>query len=95
MHRMEVLKLKSLSGMAKASGITLCLAGVLTMALYTGPSLDPINSKGVFVGRGSEKAHVSNGLWIMGVFLMLVACVAWSLWIVFQVCLIIICNRFT
>ncbi|GJN36367.1 hypothetical protein PR202_gb25218 [Eleusine coracana subsp. coracana] len=85
--KMEVIKLKSLSGMVKASGITLCLAGVLTMALYTGPSLDPVNRHRVFVGRDSEQVtttHFSNGLWIMGTFLMLLACLAWSLWIVFQ-----------
>ncbi|KAL6624426.1 hypothetical protein ACP70R_031747 [Stipagrostis hirtigluma subsp. patula] len=81
--RMEVIKLKSSSGMAKAAGITLCLAGVLVIALYSGPSLNPLSRHRVFASHGSKHA-VSKGLWITWTFLMLLACVAWSLWIVFQ-----------
>ncbi|TVU18397.1 hypothetical protein EJB05_34492, partial [Eragrostis curvula] len=82
--RMEVIKLKSSSGVAKAAGVTLCLAGVLVIALYTGPSLKPLlNRHRVFFAAG-HKQHVSMGLWIAGTFVMLLSCVAWSLWIVFQ-----------
>ena len=75
--RMEVIKFRSSSGMAKTAGITLCLAGVLVMALYAGRSLSPL-------GRQAAE-HVSKGVWITWTFVMLLACVGWSLWIIFQV----------
>ncbi|KAL6868136.1 hypothetical protein ACP4OV_014981 [Aristida adscensionis] len=80
--RMEVVKLKSSSGIAKIVGIALCLAGVLVIALYIGPGLSPINHHRVFA------AHISNApsriTWIKGTFLMVLANVSWSLWIVRQ-----------
>jgi hypothetical protein len=87
---MEAMKLKSSSGLAKAAGITLCLAGVLAIALYAGPLLSPLNRHRVLAGHGSKKAAaahgaVSKGLWVTATFLMLLACVAWSLWFIFQV----------
>jgi hypothetical protein len=86
---MEAMKLKSSSGLAKAAGITLCLAGVLAIALYAGPLLSPLNRHRVLAGHGSKKAAaahgaVSKGLWVTATFLMLLACVAWSLWFIFQ-----------
>ena len=88
--RMEAVKLKSSPGMAKAAGITLCLVGVLVIALYAGPLLSPLNHHRVLADHGSKPvagAHgaVSKGLWVTGTFLMLLACVAWSLWFIFQV----------
>ncbi|OEL18458.1 WAT1-related protein [Dichanthelium oligosanthes] len=88
--RMEAMKLRSSPGMAKAAGMTLCLAGVLVIALYAGPLLNPLNRHRVLADHGNKHAAaahgvVSKGLWITGTFLMLLACVAWSLWIVFQV----------
>ncbi|KAL6619841.1 hypothetical protein ACP70R_034980 [Stipagrostis hirtigluma subsp. patula] len=80
---MEVINLKSSSGMAKAAGITLCLAGVLVIAFYSGPSLNPLSRHRVFADHGSKHA-VSKGLWITWTSLMLLACIAWSLWIIFQ-----------
>lgn len=87
--RMEAVKLKSSPGMAKAAGITLCLVGVLVIALYAGPLLSPLNHHRVLADHGSKHvagAHgaVSKGLWVTGTFLMLLACVAWSLWFIFQ-----------
>ncbi|KAF8725611.1 hypothetical protein HU200_020151 [Digitaria exilis] len=83
--RMEVIKLRSSSGMAKAAGVALCLAGALVIALYAGRSLSPLNHHRVLAGHGhKQQAAVSRGLWITGTFLMLLGCVAWSLWIVFQ-----------
>jgi drug/metabolite transporter (DMT)-like permease len=88
---MEAIDLKRPSGKGKAAGITFCLAGVLVIALYAGSSLSPLNHShhGVLLAghHGDRQApgHVSKGLWITGTFLMLLACVAWSLWIVLQV----------
>ncbi|CAL5097459.1 unnamed protein product [Urochloa decumbens] len=87
--RMEAMKLKSSPGMAKAVGITLCLAGVLVIALYAGPLLRPLNHHHVLADHGSNQAAaaqrvVSKGSWILGTFLTLVACVAWSFFFIFQ-----------
>ena len=85
---MEVIKFRSSLGMAKTAGITLCLAGVLVMALYAGRSLSPLGRHRVLAGRhGGRQAaeHVSKGVWITWTFVMLLACVGWSLWIIFQV----------
>ncbi|CAL4910752.1 unnamed protein product [Urochloa decumbens] len=85
--RMEAIKMRSSSGMAKITGITLCLAGALVIALYTGQSLSPLNRHRVLAGHGDKQQAVeqlSKGVWIMGTFLMLLSCVAWALWIVFQ-----------
>uniref|UniRef100_K3ZNW1 WAT1-related protein n=1 Tax=Setaria italica TaxID=4555 RepID=K3ZNW1_SETIT len=57
--RMEVVKLRSSSGIAKVTGVSLCLAGVLLQA-------------------GSSHARIK------GTFLMVLANMSWSLWIVKQ-----------
>ncbi|CAD6213713.1 unnamed protein product [Miscanthus lutarioriparius] len=40
---MEDVKVRSSSGIAKVTGIALCLAGVFTIAFFTGPSISPVN----------------------------------------------------
>jgi hypothetical protein len=40
---MEAINLKRSSGIGKAAGIALCLAGILVIALYIGSSLSPLN----------------------------------------------------
>ncbi|CAL4896139.1 unnamed protein product [Urochloa decumbens] len=83
--RMEVIKMRSSSGMAKTAGITLCLAGALVIALYAGRSLSPLSRHRVLAGGKLQVSeHVSRGMWITGTFLMLLACIAWALWIIFQ-----------
>ncbi|CAN6326387.1 unnamed protein product [Urochloa humidicola] len=86
--RMEVIKMRSSSGMAKTAGIMFCLAGALVIALYTGQSLSPLNRHRVLAGHGNKQKAaehvVSKGVWIMGTFMMLLSCVAWAFWIVFQ-----------
>ena len=87
--RMEVVKLKSASGgIAKLTGVALCLAGVFAIAFYSGPALSPVNHHRAFAahGSGSGGANASSKTtWIEGTFLMLLANVAWSLSIVWQV----------
>lgn len=86
---MEVVKLRSISGITKVTGVALCLAGALIIALYTGPSVSPVNHHRAF-GRGAHAvaAHglkaPSRGTWIIGTFLMLLSNVTWSLWMVLQ-----------
>ncbi|CAD6213716.1 unnamed protein product [Miscanthus lutarioriparius] len=45
---MEDVKLRSSSGIAKATGVALCLAGVFTIAFYAGPSISPPNHHRAF-----------------------------------------------
>ncbi|KAG0516481.1 hypothetical protein BDA96_09G006800 [Sorghum bicolor] len=89
--RLEVVRLRSPSGMAKAAGVALCLAGVLTIALYTGPSMSPVNHHRAFAEHHPQ-AHADGGggkgTWIKGTFLMLLSNTTWSLWIVLQASLL-------
>jgi len=84
---MEVVKLRSASGVAKLTGVALCLAGVFAIAFYSGPALSPVNHHRAFAAQssGSGRANASSTTWIEGTFLMLLANVAWALSIVWQV----------
>ncbi|OEL32448.1 WAT1-related protein [Dichanthelium oligosanthes] len=89
--RMEVVKLRSASGIAKLMGVALCLAGVFTIAFYSGPALSPVNHHRAFAAHasGSGRANASSKTtWIQGTFLMILANVAWSLTIVWQAALL-------
>ncbi|RLM58566.1 hypothetical protein C2845_PM18G03520 [Panicum miliaceum] len=80
--RMEVVKLRSSSGIAKVTGVAVCRAGVLVIALYIGPGLRPINHHRVFAPHVLRAP--SRVTWIKGTFLMVLANMSWSLWIVKQ-----------
>ena len=87
---MEHVKLKSWSGVAKLTGVVLCLAGVLVIALYAGPSLSPVNHHHAFASHGSRlsganAAAATRGAWVKWTFLMVLANTMWSLLIVLQV----------
>ena len=87
--RMEVVKFRSSSGIAKVIGVALCLAGALTIAFYTGPPLRPINHHRAFrTPHHASKAPTSRGTWVLGTFLMLLSNVTWSLWMVWQAALL-------
>jgi len=86
--RMEDVKLRSSSGIAKVTGIALCLAGVFTIAFFSGPSISPVNHHRAFASDpapAGSKPVLPKGVWIKWTFLMVVANMCWSLWIVFQV----------
>uniref|UniRef100_A0A0D9UY48 EamA domain-containing protein n=1 Tax=Leersia perrieri TaxID=77586 RepID=A0A0D9UY48_9ORYZ len=81
----EAIRLRSLSGVAKAAGVALCLAGVLVIAFYTGPGIGPVNHHRLVSGGGQEHEAAENGKgtnWILGTFLMVLSTVTWSLWTV-------------
>ncbi|RCV37649.1 hypothetical protein SETIT_8G080600v2 [Setaria italica] len=80
--RMEVVRLRSFSGVAKVTGVVLCLAGVLVIALYSGPGISPINHHRVFASHALGTR--SRATWIKGTFLMVLANMIWSLWLVKQ-----------
>ncbi|CAN6282181.1 unnamed protein product [Urochloa humidicola] len=83
--RMEDVKPRSWSGIAKLTGVALCLAGVFTIAFFSGPSISPVNHHRAFASHPQgSKAAVPKGVWIKWTFLMVVANMCWALWIVFQ-----------
>ena len=86
--RMEAVKLRSRSGVAKLAGVALCLAGVFVLAFYAGPALSPVNRHRAFaVAQASNNNHhpSSRMTWVKGTFFMVLANVTWALWIVLQV----------
>ncbi|GJN23756.1 hypothetical protein PR202_gb11434 [Eleusine coracana subsp. coracana] len=84
--RMERVKLRSSSGAAKMTGVVLCLAGVFVIAFYTGPGISPVNHHRAFSSHASgSNANVARGVWFKWTLLMVLANVAWSLWIILQV----------
>ncbi|WVZ58651.1 hypothetical protein U9M48_008896 [Paspalum notatum var. saurae] len=84
--RMESVKLRSLPGIAKITGVALCLAGALVIACYTGASLSPVNHHRAFGAHAASHGSKapSRGIWIIGTFLMFLSNVTWSLWMVLQ-----------
>ncbi|XVE86605.1 hypothetical protein DITRI_Ditri18aG0047400 [Diplodiscus trichospermus] len=85
--RMEVLRLKTSAGIAKLVGIVICLAGVLTLALYKGPHMKLFCIHHLFEHHHSQALHSqssSGETWIKGCFLMLMSNSCWGLWLVLQ-----------
>ncbi|XP_019703853.1 WAT1-related protein At5g64700 isoform X2 [Elaeis guineensis] len=84
---METVKLKRYSGIAKVSGVVLCLSGILAMAFYRGPQLKALKHHPLF-GHGDSHTNQARGdsksTWILGTFLMILSNFLWSLWILFQ-----------
>lgn len=81
-HRMEVFKLKSISGLMKMIGITFCVAGIIIIAFYTGAPL--MRSMKHHPVSNHQPKH-SPSTWIKGSFLMITANIFWSLWLTSQV----------
>ncbi|KAK3125196.1 hypothetical protein QOZ80_7BG0601570 [Eleusine coracana subsp. coracana] len=84
MFRMETLNLRSSHGMAKASGILLCIGGVIILALYHGPELKSLNHHQLLSSHHASAAVHSSKNWALGIFLMTTSVVIWSLWTVQQ-----------
>jgi len=87
---MEDVKLRSSSGIAKVTGVALCLAGVFTIAFFSGPSISPLNHHHAFASNpapaGSTQV-VPRAVWIQWTFLMVVGEMCWCLWIILEVCM--------
>ncbi|XP_039819162.1 WAT1-related protein At5g64700-like isoform X2 [Panicum virgatum] len=81
--RMEAVRLRTTPGVAKATGVALCLAGVLVLAFYAGPALSPVNHHRAFAVSG-ETTTPSRVTWIKGTLLMVLVNATWALWIVVQ-----------
>ncbi|RRT34249.1 hypothetical protein BHE74_00055481 [Ensete ventricosum] len=86
-ERMETMKVKSISGIAKAVGIALCVAGVVITALYRGSHIHPLNLHGSSSHHTSpshQKAALPKTTWIKGTLFMITSNITWSLWLVLQ-----------
>ncbi|KAB5511789.1 hypothetical protein DKX38_028817 [Salix brachista] len=85
--RMEVLKLRSVSGIAKIAGIIACIAGAITLALYKGPHFNLFCLHHLFESNNSQGiiSHVPSGQTrIKGCFLLFASNILWGLWLVLQ-----------
>lgn len=87
---MEIINLKRLHRIAKATGVLLCFAGVVVLAFYSGPELKPINHYLVHLYHANPNhdhgtSSHSRLRWGFGVLFMILATTCWSLWQVFQV----------
>ncbi|CAI9109085.1 OLC1v1008827C2 [Oldenlandia corymbosa var. corymbosa] len=87
LFRMENVKLKTIAGVLKVTGIIFCLGGAAAIAFLKGPYLRLLVHHHLF------KSHVpqvqgnnasSNSSWTKGVFLMLLSNVLWGSWLVLQ-----------
>lgn len=81
---MEMLKLRSSAGIAKLAGVGLCITGVFVIAFYAGPALNPVNHHHAFTHTVAPASSSSQVTWIIGTFLMVLAAILWSIWMVIQ-----------
>ncbi|OEL17034.1 WAT1-related protein [Dichanthelium oligosanthes] len=86
--RMEEVKLRSPSGIAKLTGVALCLAGVLVITFYAGPLLSPVRHHSAFAGSTHASATAMNTVmraaWVKGMFISVLSVLTLSLWMVLQ-----------
>ncbi|KAH7663587.1 WAT1-related protein [Dioscorea alata] len=87
--RVESLKPRKLSGIAKITGVALSLAGVVVIALYIGPFIKSLNPHYVFGDENHERnggqANQNKKFWLIGTSLMTITNITWALWLVLQV----------
>lgn len=88
-RRIESLKLKSLPGIGKAAGITLCLAGVMTIAFYKGLHISPLyhlhGHRDHNESSADRASAPSMATWIKGSLFVIISNLTWSMWLVLQV----------
>ncbi|GMI86660.1 Usually multiple acids move in and out Transporters 21 [Hibiscus trionum] len=80
----EALRLKTSAGIAKLTGILICLAGVLTLAFFKGPHFKLFCLHHLFQPHHTDTPTSSGLTWIKGCFLMLISVTFWGLWLVLQ-----------
>uniref|UniRef100_A0A0A0KFR8 WAT1-related protein n=2 Tax=Cucumis sativus TaxID=3659 RepID=A0A0A0KFR8_CUCSA len=89
--RMEKLKVKKASGMAKVGGLMLCVVGVSILAFYKGPFMKPLFNFHLLETPHHNNPHPSNSspqppqhTWALGCFMLLVSSICSGLWLVLQ-----------
>ncbi|XP_020674409.1 WAT1-related protein At5g64700-like isoform X2 [Dendrobium catenatum] len=83
---METFRLKSIPGIAKVTGVVLCITGVIFVALYKGPKLKSLNFHHPFLHscNNNDSLTENRNTWTLGSFLMFVVAIFWALWTVLQ-----------
>ncbi|XP_042410778.1 WAT1-related protein At5g64700-like isoform X2 [Zingiber officinale] len=85
LFRREIFRTKRLSGISKVLGITLCLIGVLIVALYKGPHWSLHHHLfGHNQRHRNQEPVLPDKRWIEGTLLMITSAMATSLWLVLQ-----------
>ncbi|AES72786.2 putative EamA domain-containing protein [Medicago truncatula] len=85
--RLEKVNIRTISGISKIVSVLLCMAGVAILAFYKGPQIRIARHllSGYHHNYQQHKDSESHEKkWILGSFLLFLATVMWSLWIVFQ-----------
>ncbi|KAI7750242.1 hypothetical protein M8C21_015419 [Ambrosia artemisiifolia] len=86
--RFESIKLRTSSGIAKFTGIVICMGGAATMAFFKGPELRLLLHHHLLPSHAQLNVAEGSGsgsIWVKGVFLMLLSVSCWGVWIVLQV----------
>lgn len=81
--RMETLKPQSLVGAMKLLAIALCVAGVATIALYTGPTWQLMIQQ-LHISKYDSIYVDDKHSWIQGTLMVISGNITWSLWLVMQ-----------
>ncbi|KAF8033343.1 hypothetical protein BT93_D2068 [Corymbia citriodora subsp. variegata] len=87
--RMEVVDIRSSSGIAKVLGSILCIAGVLILALYRGSSLlnHPQLGPHAFSPTARLGAERSTAGWVISSMALFLGTLLWSCWFLVQSCI--------
>ncbi|XP_051140707.1 WAT1-related protein At5g64700-like [Andrographis paniculata] len=85
---MEKLNIRKSSGILKVVGVSLCIGGIITIAFYRGPLLKLLLHHHLitphFQNHTTPPTVPSPTTWIKGVFLMILANLAWAFWLILQ-----------
>ncbi|XP_022132856.1 WAT1-related protein At5g64700-like [Momordica charantia] len=83
--RMEKVKVGKASGMAKVGGLMLCVSGILVLAFYKGPFMNPLFNYHLFETHSHSQSHASpHKNWVLGCFMFLISSTSAGLWYVLQ-----------
>ncbi|KAL0395546.1 UNVERIFIED_CONTAM: WAT1-related protein [Sesamum calycinum] len=83
--RMEKVNIRTSAGMMKVGGVTACIGGAATIALYRGPYLKLLLHHHLINTTHLHAAHPpSANTWIKGVALILLSNLTWAFWLVLQ-----------
>ncbi|XP_027336877.1 WAT1-related protein At5g64700-like [Abrus precatorius] len=86
--RMERVNIRTISGITKIGSVLLCMVGVATLAFYKGPQLGTVHHRLSGSHNHNSQQHEdhfsSRTRWILGSFLLFLAMIMWSFWLIIQ-----------